>query len=61
MRAIRQDMSIVVDCLPGTWSEERPKRYEPISVSGNQTFSCDVLMHDFQAEQYIMKRLAANY
>jgi isopenicillin N synthase-like dioxygenase len=26
------DMSKVVDCLPGTWSEERPKRYEPISV-----------------------------
>jgi len=25
------DMSTVVDCLPGTWSEERPKQYEPIS------------------------------
>jgi hypothetical protein len=28
-----QDFATVVDCIPGTWSEERPKRYEPISVS----------------------------
>jgi len=27
------DFSIVVDSIPGTWSDERPKRYEPISAS----------------------------
>jgi len=27
------DMSAVVDCIPGTYSEERPKRYEPCSAS----------------------------
>ncbi|KZV66064.1 thymine dioxygenase [Peniophora sp. CONT] len=27
------DFNTVVDCLPGTWSNERPKRYEPISAS----------------------------
>ncbi|VDC04330.1 unnamed protein product [Peniophora sp. CBMAI 1063] len=27
------DFDIVVDCLPGTWSNERPKRYKPISAS----------------------------
>ncbi|KAJ7246122.1 Clavaminate synthase-like protein [Mycena haematopus] len=26
------DNNTVVDCIPGTWSEERPKRYEPISA-----------------------------
>ncbi|KDQ14484.1 hypothetical protein BOTBODRAFT_32614 [Botryobasidium botryosum FD-172 SS1] len=26
------DFSTVVECLPGTYSEERPKRYEPISA-----------------------------
>jgi len=27
------DFATVVDCIPGTWSEERPKRYEPISAA----------------------------
>jgi hypothetical protein len=27
-----QDLAAVVDCVPGTWSEARPKRYSPISV-----------------------------
>ncbi|KAF8993550.1 thymine dioxygenase [Cyathus striatus] len=26
------DMDIVVDCVPGTWSESNPKKYEPISA-----------------------------
>ncbi|KAI0310741.1 thymine dioxygenase [Amylostereum chailletii] len=26
------DFTKVVGCLPGTWSDERPKRYEPISA-----------------------------
>jgi isopenicillin N synthase-like dioxygenase len=26
------DLNTVVDCIPGTWSAERPKRYSPISA-----------------------------
>ncbi|KAJ7443620.1 thymine dioxygenase [Mycena galericulata] len=26
------DYNTVVDCIPGTWDEERPKKYEPISA-----------------------------
>ncbi|KAJ6631697.1 thymine dioxygenase [Mycena sp. CBHHK59/15] len=26
------DFRTVVDCIPGTWSDERPKKYEPISA-----------------------------
>ncbi|KAJ7319410.1 thymine dioxygenase [Mycena albidolilacea] len=26
------DFTTVVDCIPGTWSAERPKKYEPISA-----------------------------
>ncbi|KAF7342471.1 Fe2OG dioxygenase domain-containing protein [Mycena venus] len=26
------DFSTVVDCIPGTWDEEHPKKYEPISA-----------------------------
>jgi len=26
------DLSTVVDCIPGTWSEENPKKYEPLSA-----------------------------
>ncbi|KAJ7731565.1 Clavaminate synthase-like protein [Mycena maculata] len=26
------DFNTVVDCIPGTWDEERPKKYEPISA-----------------------------
>ncbi|KAF8516556.1 Clavaminate synthase-like protein [Hysterangium stoloniferum] len=26
------DLSTVVDCVPGTWSEANPKKYEPISA-----------------------------
>lgn len=26
------DFGTVVDCIPGTWSEENPKKYEPISA-----------------------------
>ncbi|KAG6917417.1 hypothetical protein DXG01_002686 [Tephrocybe rancida] len=29
--SIPYDFSTVVDAIPGTWSDERPKRYEPIS------------------------------
>ncbi|KAH9942877.1 thymine dioxygenase [Amylocystis lapponica] len=29
---IRQDFNKVVDCLPGTYSADRPKKYEPISA-----------------------------
>jgi len=28
------DLSTVVDCIPGTWSLDRPKRYPPISAKG---------------------------
>ncbi|KAF9446264.1 thymine dioxygenase [Macrolepiota fuliginosa MF-IS2] len=28
------DMETVVDCIPGTWNTEKPKKYEPISVGG---------------------------
>ncbi|KAG6841591.1 hypothetical protein C0991_009347 [Blastosporella zonata] len=28
------DFSTVIDAIPGTWSDERPKRYEPISAAG---------------------------
>ncbi|EPQ53023.1 Clavaminate synthase-like protein [Gloeophyllum trabeum ATCC 11539] len=31
--SIPYDMTTVVDCIPGTYSEERPKRYEPISAA----------------------------
>ncbi|KAJ7123311.1 Clavaminate synthase-like protein [Mycena crocata] len=27
------DLDTVVECIPGTWNAERPKKYEPISVS----------------------------
>lgn len=27
------DFAAIVDCIPGTWSEDRPKRYEPISAA----------------------------
>ncbi|KAJ7812651.1 thymine dioxygenase [Mycena olivaceomarginata] len=30
--SIPYDFSTVVDCIPGTWSAERPKKYEPISA-----------------------------
>ncbi|KAF8651111.1 hypothetical protein AX16_004886 [Volvariella volvacea WC 439] len=32
--SIPYDFSTVVDCIPGTWSENRPKLYEPISAGG---------------------------
>ncbi|KAJ7676988.1 thymine dioxygenase [Mycena polygramma] len=28
------DFKTVVDCIPGTWDENRPKKYEPISAQG---------------------------
>ncbi|KAJ7914099.1 thymine dioxygenase [Mycena leptocephala] len=30
--AAHRDFSSVVDCIPGTWDEARPKKYEPISA-----------------------------
>ncbi|KAJ7930948.1 thymine dioxygenase [Mycena leptocephala] len=30
--SIPYDFSTVVDCIPGTWDETRPKKYEPISA-----------------------------
>ncbi|KAJ7923514.1 thymine dioxygenase [Mycena leptocephala] len=30
--SIPYDHTIVVDCIPGTWDAERPKKYEPISA-----------------------------
>ncbi|KAJ6603486.1 hypothetical protein DFH09DRAFT_1459036 [Mycena vulgaris] len=27
-----RDREIIVDCIPGTWDQENPKKYEPISV-----------------------------
>ena len=27
-----QDMSVIIDCIPGTWSADQPKKYEPVSV-----------------------------
>ncbi|KAJ7470238.1 thymine dioxygenase [Mycena galericulata] len=35
VRAPGVDYNTVVDCIPGTWDEERPKKYEPISAQGN--------------------------
>jgi len=26
------DMSMIIDAIPGTWSEDQPKKYEPVSV-----------------------------
>ncbi|KAJ7732952.1 thymine dioxygenase [Mycena maculata] len=28
----RNDPDVVVDCIPGTWDAQRPKKYEPISA-----------------------------
>jgi hypothetical protein len=39
--SLEQDLAAVVDCVPGTWSEARPKRYLPISVC---VFSCSPLL-----------------
>ncbi|KIJ31282.1 hypothetical protein M422DRAFT_36291 [Sphaerobolus stellatus SS14] len=30
--SIPYDFDTVVDCIPGTWSEENPKKYEPVSA-----------------------------
>ncbi|KAJ7676983.1 thymine dioxygenase [Mycena polygramma] len=32
--SIPYDFKTVVDCIPGTWDETRPKKYEPISAQG---------------------------
>jgi hypothetical protein len=26
-------MSMIIDAIPGTWSADQPKKYEPVSVS----------------------------
>lgn len=28
-----KDPTLIIDCIPGTWSADQPKRYEPVSVS----------------------------
>jgi len=30
--SFRQNLDVMVDSIPGTWSESRPKKYSPISV-----------------------------
>lgn len=32
MGLLYQDYDTIVDCLPGTWSDENPKKYEPVTV-----------------------------
>jgi hypothetical protein len=32
IRSQIQDLNLVVDAIPGTWSDENPKKYEPTSV-----------------------------
>ena len=28
-----QDMTVIIDAIPGTWSADQPKKYEPVTVS----------------------------
>jgi hypothetical protein len=28
-----QDMLTIIDAIPGTWSADQPKKYEPVTVS----------------------------
>ena len=58
----------MVECLPGTYSDEHPPKYEPISVSSGCGLSMTRRMFmgpdaQFrpQAQQYILQRLAATY
>jgi len=37
------DFDTVVECLPGTWSESQPKRYEPISAAQYVTHRLEAL------------------
>jgi hypothetical protein len=30
---VYKDMSMIIDSIPGTWSVDQPKKYEPVSVS----------------------------
>ncbi|KAJ7710403.1 hypothetical protein B0H17DRAFT_1123553 [Mycena rosella] len=32
MMRCTQDRETVLDCIPGTWDQEKPQKYEPISV-----------------------------
>ncbi|KAJ6570889.1 thymine dioxygenase [Mycena vulgaris] len=61
--SIPYDLDTVVDCIPGTWNAERPKKYEPISVRF-LSFNCDWEIDvgaEIQAREYVMERLAAAY
>ncbi|KAJ7128825.1 Clavaminate synthase-like protein [Mycena crocata] len=37
-----RDYDTVVDCIPGTWDAERPKKYRPLSVSHPLSLPLDV-------------------
>lgn len=52
-----------MDCLPGTYSEKQPKKYEPISVRLlTPRFGFMLMLStERQSGQYIMSRLAATY
>lgn len=52
----------MVECLPGTFTEENPPKYKPISVRRQELSdpeTADAIL--LQAQQYILQRLAATY
>ncbi len=57
-----QEFTAVVECLPGTFTEENPPKYKPISVRRQELSdpeTADAIL--LQAQQYILQRLAATY
>jgi len=60
-----QDMCMIIDSIPGTWSADQPKKYEPVSVSwlvkAVVVAGLLRLVAVVQVKEYAMKRFAANY
>lgn len=58
----RQDFQRVIDCLPGTYSAENPKKYEPIKVGFLiRKFEWPAFLYYIQALDYILLRNTASY
>ncbi|KAI0657415.1 thymine dioxygenase [Cubamyces menziesii] len=58
------DFDLTVDCLPGTYSETNPKKYEPITVRATPLILFPAVVEHriyCQAGEYITQRLASLY
>ena len=61
---LAQDFDLTVDCLPGTYSETNPKKYEPITVRATPLILFPAVVEHriyCQAGEYITQRLASLY